>query len=130
MQSKTNIFTWVKDLSLKYIGFSENFFTLAGAYSPNAILGKDYYFCIWKEKIWFPIPFYNQCLTLKEFNVLKLVILGKTAKLIAKELAICPRTVEEHIYHIKYKLRCRYKHEIPSLVIEYDILQSMVLEPC
>lgn len=63
-------------------------------------------------------------------NILKLVVLGKTAKLIAKELAICPRTVEEHIDHIKYKLRCRYKHEIPSLVIEYDILQSMVLEPC
>jgi len=46
-------------------------------------------------------------LTQREVEVLQLVAFGLSAKEVAQELAIAPRTIERHIDHIRLKTRTR-----------------------
>lgn len=55
---------------------------------------------------------YQSILTKREIDCLLLTLQGKTAKLIAKELGISHRTVEEHLATIKYKMNARSKSEL------------------
>jgi len=45
---------------------------------------------------------------------------GKSAKGIARELDLSPRTVEYYINRIKKKLKCRTKFELVDTVLESD----------
>lgn len=74
-----------------------------------------------KGRLWLPIKLGNEYLTKKEVNVLRLILLGKTSKQIAKILGISHRTIEEHTEKIKRKLQCSYKYEIHSIAVEHGI---------
>lgn len=61
-------------------------------------------------------------LTLREIEVLKLVTLGRSAKEIARDLRIAPRTVERHIDHIRLKTRTRNR----SHMVAYAMTNGFV----
>jgi DNA-binding CsgD family transcriptional regulator len=56
-------------------------------------------------------------LTEREVQVLRLTALGLSAKEIAKELSIAPRTVERHIDHIRLKTRTRNRSHMVAFAI-------------
>ena len=56
-------------------------------------------------------------LTSREIDITTHLASGKTAKEIAKSLAISFKTVEKHLEHIKAKLECRNKTEIISKLL-------------
>lgn len=51
-------------------------------------------------------------LSIREREVLSFVTRGMTAKMIAKELIISPRTVEQHIENIKRKIGIGSKYQL------------------
>jgi DNA-binding CsgD family transcriptional regulator len=55
----------------------------------------------------------TQSLTSREITCAKLLLQGKSARLIAEQLFVSPRTVEKHIEHLKAKLGC---HDKPALI--------------
>lgn len=54
----------------------------------------------------------EQYLTHREAEVATLIRMGKTVKMIAKDLLLSPRTVEEYMSRMKSKLGCCYKSEL------------------
>ena len=54
-------------------------------------------------------------LSKREEHCLKFITMGYSAKQIATELGISPRTVETHINSIKFKTGCKYKSDIIKL---------------
>lgn len=56
-------------------------------------------------------------LTARELDVLRLTANGLSAKEIAKELQIAPRTVERHIDHIRLKTRTRNRSHLVAFAI-------------
>lgn len=74
-----------------------------------------------KGRLWLPSKLGDEYLTKKEVSVLRLILLGKTSKHIAKILGLSYRTIEKHTEKIKRKLQCSYKYEIHSMAVEYGI---------
>lgn len=60
-------------------------------------------------------------LTRREVEVLKLVAAGLSAKEVAKELMIAPRTVERHIDHIRLKARARNRSHMVALAVRQGL---------
>ncbi|NOW46441.1 DNA-binding CsgD family transcriptional regulator [Novosphingobium sp. SG751A] len=56
-------------------------------------------------------------LTNREYEILRCVILGMSAKEIAKQLTIAPRTVERHIDHIRLKTRTRNRSHMVAFAM-------------
>lgn len=56
-------------------------------------------------------------LTDRELAVLRLTANGLSAKEIAKELKIAPRTVERHIDHVRLKTRTRNRSHMVAFAI-------------
>jgi len=56
-------------------------------------------------------------LTQREFQILELVAQGYSAKEVAQEINIAPRTVEGHIDTIKLKLRARNRAHMVTIAI-------------
>ena len=68
----------------------------------------------------------NTHLTKKELACIHLLRKGFTAKEIAKHLSISPRTIEEHIAHIKQKLNCANLMQLGEKIGAYkDILDIL-----
>jgi DNA-binding CsgD family transcriptional regulator len=63
-------------------------------------------------------------LSQREIACAKLLLQGKSARLIGEQLFISPRTVETHLQHIKEKLHCRTKAELISRLLDlnFDLL--------
>lgn len=61
-------------------------------------------------------------LTAREAQVLTCIATGLSAKEIAKELNIAPRTVERHIDHIRLKTRTRNR----SHMVAYAIAKGLI----
>ena len=59
--------------------------------------------------------------TKREFIALKNIAIGFTAKEIANQMQISPRTAEEHINNIKQKLGVQHKSRILSALLALDI---------
>jgi DNA-binding CsgD family transcriptional regulator len=66
--------------------------------------------------------------TKREYQVFRCILMGLTAKQIAKRLAISPRTVEDHINKIKLKLQCGSKYQIAETAIRMGIVQRSLLD--
>lgn len=60
-------------------------------------------------------------LTDREFECVKQLAKGKTAKNIAQHLALSPRTIEGYINKIKIKINCQTKSEMISLLVDHGI---------
>lgn len=56
-------------------------------------------------------------LTARETQVLGLIVSGLSAKEVARELSIAPRTVERHLDHIRLKTRTRNRSHLVALAI-------------
>lgn len=56
-------------------------------------------------------------LTKRELEILCAIALGLSAKEVAKQLAIAPRTVERHIDHIRLKTRTRNRSHMVAFAI-------------
>jgi LuxR family transcriptional regulator, transcriptional regulator of spore coat protein len=65
-------------------------------------------------------------LTTREHQVLQLVAQGLSAKEVAQEIDIAPRTVERHIENVRLKIRARNRTHMVTLAVELGLL---VLEP-
>lgn len=63
-------------------------------------------------------------LTAREELVLALVSRGYSAKEIALELQIAPRTVEKHIDHIRLKIRARNRTHMVARAISIGLLDG------
>jgi DNA-binding CsgD family transcriptional regulator len=61
-------------------------------------------------------------LTDRELAVLRLTAEGLSAKEIAKELKIAPRTVERHIDHVRLKTRTRNRSHMVAFAIRNGCL--------
>lgn len=70
-------------------------------------------------------------LTSRELQILQLVALGKSAKEVALECQIAPRTVESHLGSIRLKLRARNRTHMVAIAIATDILSicSLRVQP-
>lgn len=64
-------------------------------------------------------------LTPRQTECLFFIIMGKTAKIIAKILDISPRTAEEHIDQLKCKFRCSSKNELIEIAIANGFLETI-----
>ena len=62
-------------------------------------------------------------LTTREHEVLEFVAQGMSAKEVAQEVKIAPRTVERHIENIRLKIRARNRTHMISLAIELGLLR-------
>lgn len=56
-------------------------------------------------------------LTKREIEILCAIALGLSAKEVAKQLTIAPRTVERHIDHIRLKTRTRNRSHMVAFAI-------------
>lgn len=65
--------------------------------------------------------------TQREYDVFKQLLLGLTAKEIAKKLSLSFRTIEDYIEKIKLKLQCTSKHQIPQTAIRLGILHQNII---
>ena len=61
-------------------------------------------------------------LTEREQQVLELVAQGLSAKEVAQEIEIAPRTVERHIENVRLKTRARNRTHMVTLALEAGIL--------
>jgi LuxR family transcriptional regulator, transcriptional regulator of spore coat protein len=61
-------------------------------------------------------------LTVREKQVLELIAQGLSAKEVAQEIDIAPRTVERHIENIRLKLRARNRTHMVTLALEIGLL--------
>lgn len=59
---------------------------------------------------------FDQGLTKRELSILPGCIAGKTAKQIAQELSLSPRTVENNLQQLKDKFNCRTQRELTALL--------------
>lgn len=71
------------------------------------------------------LNFANGYLTKRESDVLKYVVLGYTAKNIAKLLNVSFRTVESYIDFLKLKLRCNSKGEVILVTIKSGLIHQL-----
>lgn len=60
-------------------------------------------------------------LSMREINCAQLLIQGKSARLIAQQLFISPRTVETHVQNIKDKLHCYTKAELINKLLDLKV---------
>lgn len=65
-------------------------------------------------------------LTQREREVLALVATGMSAKEVARELGIAPRTVERHIDHIRLKTRTRNRSHLVAFAISEGLISESV----
>lgn len=61
-------------------------------------------------------------LTAREQQILELVAQGLSAKEVAQEIEIAPRTVERHIENVRLKTRARNRTHMVTLALEAGIL--------
>ena len=62
-------------------------------------------------------------LTQREWTVLSLVAQGLSAKEVALELDIAPRTVEKHIDHVRLKIRAKNRAHMVAQAIARGLLE-------
>lgn len=74
-----------------------------------------------KGRFLLPKKMGNEYLTVKEFSVLRLILMGKTSKEIAKFLGLSYRTIEGYTDRIKRKLQCSKKYQIHAAAVELGI---------
>ncbi len=60
-------------------------------------------------------------LTDRQIDCIKLMLEGKTAKMIGTVLNLSPRTIEAYIHHLKRKLLCRNKSELIAKFIQMNL---------
>lgn len=63
-------------------------------------------------------------LTSREVEVLKLVAVGLSAKQVAQQLSIAPRTVERHIDHVRLKTRTRNRTHMVAHAIRAGLIPA------
>lgn len=68
-------------------------------------------------------------LTRRQLEVLPLVALGRTAKAIAQELRLSPRTVEMHVGHLLASLDSRSRAEAVVKAAELGLLSPTAAQP-
>jgi LuxR family transcriptional regulator, transcriptional regulator of spore coat protein len=65
----------------------------------------------------------HQSLTHREQEVLELVAGGYSAKQIASQIGIAPRTVEGHIETVRLKMRARNKTHLVTQAVQAGLLK-------
>lgn len=68
-------------------------------------------------------------LTIREHQVLSLLVEGMSAKEIAIDLGIAPRTVECHIDHLRAKMHCRNRAQLVALAVGIGIVMPAETVP-
>jgi DNA-binding NarL/FixJ family response regulator len=63
-------------------------------------------------------------LSRREFEVLRLVSVGRTNREIAKALFVSPRTVDMHVSNLLMKLGCRSRTEATHRAAELGLLDN------
>jgi LuxR family transcriptional regulator, transcriptional regulator of spore coat protein len=63
-------------------------------------------------------------LTGREHQILELVALGLSAKEVAQQIAIAPRTVERHIENVRLKMRARNRTHMVTCAVMSGLLTA------
>jgi DNA-binding CsgD family transcriptional regulator len=87
--------------------FAQNAVTSNTTALPSHVLLKKLLKQLDAGRYYLPIPFDNVYLTQRELDCLLALLEGKSAKQIARDLALSPRTVEFYVHKIKTKFNCR-----------------------
>ena len=66
-------------------------------------------------------PFTNEILSKREVEVLRCILLGNSAKQIARHLDLSPRTIEFYIAQLKKKLQCKTLGNLIHIAIQYGL---------
>lgn len=74
-----------------------------------------------KNRLQLGPEFANEYLTSREVDVLRLLLLGRTALRIADELKLSQRTIESYIITLKLKLQCETKGDIIATCFQYGL---------
>lgn len=75
------------------------------------------------------ILFFEPHLTFREHQILELVAVGWSAKEIAIEIDIAPRTVERHIENIRLKLNARNRAHLITQAMLFGLLNIGAAAP-
>ena len=67
-------------------------------------------------------------LTNRELQILELIALGKSAKEVAQECDIAPRTVECHLDTMRLKLQARNRTHMVAIAIASNLLSRCKIE--
>jgi DNA-binding CsgD family transcriptional regulator len=60
-------------------------------------------------------------LTTRQLEIARHVVVGKTSREIARELALSPRTVESHIEALKIRLDCANRCQLSAKLVRLGI---------
>ncbi|MGW7557069.1 response regulator transcription factor [Streptomyces rimosus] len=63
-------------------------------------------------------------LTRRQLQIAQHVVAGHTARYIARELCLSPRTVETHIENMRHKLGCANRTELVVCFLQADMHRS------
>jgi LuxR family transcriptional regulator, transcriptional regulator of spore coat protein len=63
-------------------------------------------------------------LTAREQQVLEFIASGLSAKEVAQEINIAPRTVERHVENVRLKIRARNRTHMVTLAIDLGLLHT------
>ncbi|MEO8400849.1 MAG: helix-turn-helix transcriptional regulator [Gammaproteobacteria bacterium] len=80
-----------------------------------------------RRRYTFQIGNTTEFFTRREYDVFKNILAGFTAKKIAKQLTLSPRTVECYIEKIKHKFQCTRKNHIIEAAMRLGILQQNII---
>lgn len=64
-------------------------------------------------------------ITAQQFQIIKLTMLGATAKEVSVELNISPRTVEKHIENVRVHLKCQRKSDLFRLIVNSSLFHMI-----
>lgn len=76
-----------------------------------------------RQRVRIPCLIHGKSLTYRQAQCLAKIAKGKTAKVIAKELALSHRTVEGYIGILKEKFDCYSRSELVQMIFETDFLK-------
>lgn len=79
-----------------------------------------------KKKLINILPLMDFHLTTREVECLFHLIKGKTAKMIANDLSISRRTVEQHLINCKIKLGCDTRYELIETAFKVDAVKQLL----
>lgn len=65
----------------------------------------------------------NSALTARESEILGQVAIGNSAKQIAAEVGLAPRTVERYIENVRHKLGARNRSHLIAIAVACGVLQ-------
>jgi DNA-binding CsgD family transcriptional regulator len=113
-----------KSVGLKFSAIDITSFLIQMNYMLHGFLAEPHTLWIPGSHVLNTIAPLNTQLTKRQLECLLLLIKGKTAKQIAKQLNLSPRTVEDHCEQLKARLDCHSKSELIDKAVKSGLIAT------